>query len=33
MMVGLAIETMVESNMIMKKPIIIADSAFHGFPE
>ncbi|BBZ42931.1 hypothetical protein MPRM_02120 [Mycobacterium parmense] len=33
MMVGLAIATMVESTMIMKKPIIIAHSAFHGFCE
>ena len=33
MMVGLATATMVESIMIMKKPIIIAHSAFQGFPE
>ena len=33
MMVGLAIATMVESTMIMKKPIIIAHSAFQGFCE
>jgi hypothetical protein len=33
MMVGLATATMVESTMIMKKPIIIAHSAFQGFPE
>nr|BBX81124.1 hypothetical protein MFLOJ_49110 [Mycobacterium florentinum] len=32
MMVGLAIATMVESTMIMKNPIIIAQSACHGFP-
>ncbi len=31
MMVGLAMATTVESTMIMKKPIIIAHSAFHGF--
>src|SRR5689334_1201541 len=31
MMVGFAIATMVESTMIMKKPIIIAHSGFHGF--
>ena len=30
MMVGLAIATMVASTMIMKKPIIIAHSAFQG---
>lgn len=33
MMVGLAMATMVESTMIMKKPIIIAHSGFHGFCE
>jgi hypothetical protein len=32
MMVGLAMATMVESTMIMKKPIIIAHSASQGFP-
>src|ERR1700759_1417217 len=32
MMVGFAIATMVESTMIMKNPIIIAQSACHGFP-
>ncbi len=31
MMVGLAMATMVASTMIMKKPIIIAHSAFQGF--
>ena len=31
MMVGLAMATMVESTMIMKKPIIIAQSACQGF--
>src|SRR6202008_4683964 len=33
MMVGLATATMVASTMIMKKPIIIAHSAFQGFVE
>ncbi|AFC42511.1 hypothetical protein OCU_12920 [Mycobacterium intracellulare ATCC 13950] len=32
-MVGFAIATMVESTMIMKKPIIIAQSGFQGFCE
>src|SRR5437868_1160521 len=31
MIVGLAMATMVESTMIMKKPIIIAQSVFQGF--
>ncbi len=31
MMVGFAMATMVESTMIMKKPIIIAHSGFQGF--
>jgi hypothetical protein len=33
MIVGFAMATMVESTMIMKKPIIIAQSAFQGFWE
>ena len=33
MIVGFAMATMVESTMITKKPIIIAQSAFQGFCE